>query len=105
MNLLNVILSVCVTGIMSYFSILNISKLQIKKSDFLIYNTFFIPLVILNCFLGDDKVNPNYYFYNNGTILICFQKRYFKFRILYFSLWIIGLHKWNNYICYFCINI
>lgn len=49
MNLLNVILSVCVTGIMSYFSILNISKLQIKKSDFLIYNTFFIPLVILNC--------------------------------------------------------
>lgn len=34
MNLLNVILSVCVTGIMSYFSILNISKLQIKKVIF-----------------------------------------------------------------------
>ena len=49
MNLLNVILSVCITGIMSYFSILNISKLQIKKSDFLIYNMFFIPLIILNC--------------------------------------------------------
>lgn len=49
MNLLNVILSVCITGIMSYFTILNISKLQIKKSDFLIYNMFFIPLVILNC--------------------------------------------------------
>lgn len=49
MNLLNVILSVGITGIMSYFTILNISKLQIKKSDFLIYNMFFIPLVILNC--------------------------------------------------------
>ena len=49
MNLLNVILSVDITGIMSYFTILNISKLQIKKSDFLIYNMFFIPLVILNC--------------------------------------------------------
>lgn len=49
MNLLNVILSVSITGIMSYFTILNISKLQIKKSDFLIYNMFFIPLVILNC--------------------------------------------------------
>lgn len=46
MNLLNVILSVCITGIMSYFTILNISSQKKNKSDFIVYNLIFIPLFI-----------------------------------------------------------
>lgn len=49
MNLLNVILSVCITGIMSYFTILNISSQKKNKSDFIIYNLIFIPLFIFSC--------------------------------------------------------
>ena len=49
MNLLNVILSVCITGIMSYFSILNISSQKKNKSDFIVYNLIFIPLFIFSC--------------------------------------------------------
>lgn len=49
MNLLNVILSVCITGIMSYFTILNISSQKKNKSDFIVYNLIFIPLFIFSC--------------------------------------------------------
>ena len=35
MNLLNVILSVCITGIMSYFTILNISSQKRDKKVFI----------------------------------------------------------------------
>lgn len=49
MNLLNVILSVCITSIMSYFSILNISNQKKNKSDFIIYNLIFILLFTFSC--------------------------------------------------------
>ena len=49
MNLLNVILSVCITSIMSYFSILNISNQKKNKSDFIIYNLIFIILFTFSC--------------------------------------------------------
>ena len=49
MNLLNVILSVCITSIMSYFTILNISNQKRNKKVFIIYLLIFIPLIILNC--------------------------------------------------------
>ena len=49
MNLLNVILSVCITSIMSYFSILNISNQKKNKSDFIIYNLNFILLFTFSC--------------------------------------------------------
>ena len=49
MNLLNVILSVCITSIMSYFSILNISNQKKNKSDFIIYNLIFIILFTFYC--------------------------------------------------------
>ena len=49
MNLLNVILSVCITSLMSYFTILNISDQKRNKKVFIIYLLIFIPLIILNC--------------------------------------------------------
>ena len=49
MNLLNVILSVCITSIMSYFSILNISNQKKNKLDFIIYNIIFILLFTFSC--------------------------------------------------------
>ena len=49
MNLLNVILSVCITSIISYFSILNISNQKKNKSDFIIYNLIFILLFTFSC--------------------------------------------------------
>ena len=49
MNLLNDILSVCITSIMSYFSILNISNQKKNKLDFIIYNIIFILLFTFSC--------------------------------------------------------
>ncbi len=54
MNLLNVILSVCITSIMSYFSILNISNQKKDKRVFVIYLLIFIPLLTLNCIYFED---------------------------------------------------
>lgn len=54
MNLLNVILSAVLSGIMSYVAIVNLSKEKMKKIDFIIYLLIFIPLllVIHICFSG-----------------------------------------------------
>lgn len=61
MNLLNVILSAVLSGIMSYVVIVNLSKEKMKKIDFIIYLLIFIPLllVIHICFSGISKLILN----------------------------------------------
>lgn len=49
MNLLNLILSGFVSGTISYFSILNISKSKIDLRKFIIYIFILIPLLIFSC--------------------------------------------------------
>lgn len=47
MNLLNIILSAVLSGIMSYVAIVNLSKEKMKKIDFIIYLLIFIPLLLV----------------------------------------------------------
>lgn len=76
MNLLNVILSVCITGIMSYFTILNISSQKRDKKVFIIYLLIFIPLLILNCvyFEGITKLFLTIIFTTMVLYLTIFKK-------------------------------
>lgn len=76
MNLLNVILSVCITGIMSYFTILNISSQKKNKSDFIVYNLIFIPLFIFSCLYleGLTRLITNIIFIIASVYLTIFRK-------------------------------
>lgn len=76
MNLLNVILSVCITSIMSYFSILNISNQKKNKSDFIIYNLIFIILFTFSCLYleGLTKLITNIIFIIASVYLTIFKK-------------------------------
>lgn len=47
MNLLNVILSSSIAVIVSYFSILNLSKMKFNLKKFIIYVLLLIPLLIV----------------------------------------------------------
>ena len=48
MNLLNVILSAVLSGIMSYIAIINISGKNLKLKDFVFYLIMFIPLLLVD---------------------------------------------------------
>lgn len=48
MNLLNVILSSSIAVIVSYFSILNLSKMKFNLKKFIIYVLLLIPLLIVS---------------------------------------------------------
>lgn len=76
MNLLNVILSVCITSIMSYFSILNISNRKRSKKVFIIYLLIFIPLMSFNCtfFEGITKLLLTIIFTSMTLYLTIFRK-------------------------------
>lgn len=47
MNLLNVILSAVLSGIMSYIAILNMSNEKLKLKEFIIYLLIFLPLLLI----------------------------------------------------------
>lgn len=53
MNLLNLILSVIISVVVSYFSIKNISKEKFNLKSFIIYLIILIPLLIISCFYFD----------------------------------------------------
>lgn len=76
MNVLNVVLSVLVTGIISYFSILNISNSKGNKKIFFVYMSVFIPLLIIAClfFTGIPKLILNIIFVIMSLYLSIFKK-------------------------------
>lgn len=76
MNILNVVLSVLVTGIISYFSILNISNSKGNKKIFFVYMSVFIPLLIIAClfFTGIPKLILNIIFVIMSLYLSIFKK-------------------------------
>lgn len=47
MNLLNVILSAVLSGIMSYVAIINMSNEKFKLKNFIIYLIMFLPLLLI----------------------------------------------------------
>ena len=47
MNLLNVILSAVLSGIMSYVAIINMSNEKFKLKNFIIYLIIFLPLLLV----------------------------------------------------------
>ena len=47
MNLLNVILSAVLSGIMSYVAIINMSNEKFKLKNFIIYLIIFLPLLLI----------------------------------------------------------
>lgn len=61
MNLLNVILSAVLSGIMSYVAIINMSNEKFKLKNFIIYLIIFLPLllVIYIFFSGISKLILN----------------------------------------------
>ena len=76
MNLLNVILGVCITSIMSYFSILNISNQKKNKLDFIVYNLIFILLFVFSCLYlqGLTRLITNIIFIIISVYLTIFKK-------------------------------
>ena len=76
MNVLNVVLSVLVTGIISYFSILNISNSKGNKKIFIVYMSVFLPLLIIAClfFTGIPKLILNIIFVIMSLYLSIFKK-------------------------------
>ena len=76
MNLLNVILSVIISVVVSYFSIKNISKEKFDLKSFIIYLMILIPLLIISClyFNGITKLILNIIFTITTLYLSIYKK-------------------------------
>lgn len=76
MNLLNLILSVIVSVVVSYFSIKNVSKEKFNLKAFIIYLLILIPLLIISCvyFEGITKLILNIIFIITALYLSIFKK-------------------------------
>ena len=76
MNLLNVILSSVIAVIVSYFSILNLSKNIFNIKKFIIYIFILIPLLIISCifFNGITRIILNIIFTIMAVYLSIFKK-------------------------------
>lgn len=76
MNLLNVILSVVLSGIMSYVAIINMSNEKFKLKNFIIYLIIFLPLLLLIYvhFTGITKLILNIILVTISLYLSLFKK-------------------------------
>lgn len=76
MNILNIFLSVLITGVISYFSICNMATSKREYKNFIIYQIIFIPLLVIAClfFNGIPKLILNILFVIITLYLTIFKK-------------------------------